>query len=110
MDKRCFRGLSIFLIQKRSTIFGFVPLCRLLILYRFLGYLSIHSHQSVYRQNAKTDEAYQPKLFQCLDEKGDLGFSRQWEFFQHDFHHNNLTKKYMNIVFISHCFSLQNIS
>ena len=79
-------------------------------LYRFLGYLSIHSHQSAYRQNAKTDEAYQPKLFHCLDEKGDLCFSRRWEFFQHDFHHNNLTKKYMNIVFISNCFSLQNIS
>ena len=26
------------------------------------------------------------------DEKGDLCLSRQWEFFQHDFYHNKLTK------------------
>ena len=36
IDRRCFWGLGIFSIQNRSTIFGFVPLCRQLILYRFI--------------------------------------------------------------------------
>ena len=40
-----------------------------------------YSHQSEYRQKAKTDEAYQPQLFHWPDEKGDLCFLRQWEFF-----------------------------
>ena len=31
-DKRCFRGLNIFLFENRSAIFGAVPLCRQLIL------------------------------------------------------------------------------
>ena len=35
---------------------------------------------------------YQLPLFHWPDEKGDLCFSRQWEFFKFDFHHNNLTK------------------
>ena len=84
--------LSIFLIQNRSTNFGLVLLCRHLILYRFLGFLSIQHHQFKYRQKAKTDEAYQPQLFHRPDEKGDLCFSRQWEFFQYGVHPNNLTK------------------
>ena len=40
----------------------------------------------------KTNEAYQPPLFHWQDEKGDLSFSWEWEFFQHDFHDDNLTK------------------
>ena len=35
---------------------------------------------------------YQLPLFHWPDEKGDLCFSRQWEFLKFDFHHNNLTK------------------
>ena len=50
MEKWCFWGLSIFLIQNRWTIFGFVPLCRQLILYRFLGFLGVHYHQFECRQ------------------------------------------------------------
>ena len=60
--------------------------------YRFLGSLSIHPHQFECRRKAKTNEAYQPQLFHWPDEKDDLYFSQQWEFFQHDFHHNNSTK------------------
>ena len=92
MDKRCFWGLSIFLIQNRSTIFVFAFLYRKLIFYRFLDFLGINYHQFVYRQKVKTDEVYQPQLFHWLDEKGDSCFSRQWKFFQHDFHHNDLNK------------------
>ena len=40
----------------------------------------------------RADEAYQPSLFYWLGGKGDLYFLRQWESFQPDFHHNNLTK------------------
>ena len=52
-DMRCFWGLNIFSIQNRSTISGFVSPCRQLILYRFPGFLGIHSHQSRCRQKAK---------------------------------------------------------
>ena len=62
----------IFLIQNRTTIFGFIPLFRQLILYRVLGYLSIHSHQSDHRQKVKTYEHYLPQSFHWLDEKDDL--------------------------------------
>ena len=86
MDKRCFWGLNIFLIQNRSTISGFVPLCRQLILYHFLGFLGIHYHRFEYHQEEKTDETYQPPLFHWPDEKGDLYFSLQQKFFQNDFH------------------------
>ena len=48
--KLAFKGLSIFLIQNRSTIFGFAVLCRQLILYCFLGFLGIHYHQFECRQ------------------------------------------------------------
>ena len=92
MDKRCFWSLSIFSIQNRSIIFGFVPMCRQLILYRFPGCWSIHLHQFECHQKAKTDEAYQPQLSDWLDEKGGLYFPRQLGFFQYDFHHKNLTK------------------
>ena len=54
--------------------FAGLPLCRQLILYRFLGCLSIHSHQFECRQKAKANEAYQPPLFHWPDEKGDLCF------------------------------------
>ena len=111
IGKRCFWGLGTFSIQSRPTISGFVPLNRQLILYRFLGLLGIHSHQFECLQKAKTDEANRPQLFHWPDEKDDLCFSRQWKFFQHDdFHHNKFNQKYMNIVFILGCFSLQNIS
>ena len=53
---------------------------------------SVRLFHSKYRQKVKTDHAYQPQLFHWSDEKGNLCFSRHWEFFQHDFHHNNLTK------------------
>ena len=43
-----------------STISGFVPPCKRLILYHFLGIPGIHYHQFECRQEAKTDEAYQP--------------------------------------------------
>ena len=55
-DIRCFSGFNIFPIQNRSTISGFILPYRQLILYRFLGYLSIHYHQFECRQKAKTDE------------------------------------------------------
>ena len=75
-----FLRLKIFLIQNRSKIFGFVLLCRQLILYRFLGFLGIHYHQFECRYRVKTDGVYKPQLFHWPDEKGDLNFSRQWEF------------------------------
>ena len=60
MDKRCFWGLSIYLFNsKKIDNFWFVPLCKQLIMYRFLGFLGIHYHQFEYRQKAKKDEAYQ---------------------------------------------------
>ena len=67
MDMICLWGLSIFLYQNRSTVFRFVPLCRRLILYRFLDCLSIHYYQFECSQKAKTDEDYQPQLFSWLD-------------------------------------------
>ena len=84
-----FLRLHIFLNQNRSAIFRFAPLCRQLILYRFLGFiirllgfiivtLGIHYHQFKPRLKVKTHEAYQPHW---PDEKGGLYFSRQWEFF-----------------------------
>ena len=116
IDKRCFWGLNIFSIQNRLTISGFVPLSRQLIVYRLLGYLSIHPHQFEYRQKEKTNEAYQPSLFVWSDEKGDLYFLGQWEFFQHDFHQNNLIKNtfrssrtfFLKYLFRSSCKFLKN--
>ena len=43
-DGRCSWGLGIFLFKDKSTISGFAPPCRQLILYRFLECLSIHYH------------------------------------------------------------------
>ena len=44
-DEKYFWGLNIFSIQNRSTISGFVPPHRQLILYPFQGCLSIHHYQ-----------------------------------------------------------------
>ena len=63
------------------------------ILYRFLGFLGIHYHQSGCRQKVKKDEAYQPQLFHWPDEKGDLCLTQQLGFFRYDFYHHNSTKK-----------------
>ena len=87
-----FLRLKYLLIQIRWTIFGFVPPCSKLNILLFLGFLSISYHQFGCRKKAKTNGVYHPPLFHWPDEKGDLCFSRQWEFFEHDFHHNNLTK------------------
>ena len=46
----------------------------------------------LFKVYGKTDEGYRSQLFHWSNGKGDLCFSRQWEFFQHDFHHNNSTK------------------
>ena len=41
---------------------------------------------------SKNNWSVSASIISWPDEKGDLCFSRQWEFFQHDFHCNNLTK------------------
>ena len=63
MHKRCFWGLGIISIQNRSTISGIVPLCKQLILWRFLVFLIIRFHSFEYRQKVKTDAVYQIQLF-----------------------------------------------
>ena len=93
MDKRCIWGLSIFLIQNRSIVFGFVLLCRQLILYCSLGFQCIHHHEfECHQKKKKQMKPTSLHYFNWQDEKGDLCFSREWEFFQHDFHDDNLTK------------------
>ena len=105
MDKRCFWSLSIFSIQNRSSVFGFVPLWRQLILYRFLGYLSIHSHQFECRQKKKKN-------------RWNLSTSiisparwKRWSMFFMSigilwiwFSSQQFNQKYINIVFILSCF------
>ena len=90
MDTRCFWGWSIFLIQNRSTIFGFVFLSRQLIL---LGCLSIHSDQFECRQKAKTKKPITIRYLIAQMKKVIDVFSGKWEFFQFDdFHLYNSTK------------------
>ena len=91
MDKRCSWNVKIFLCQNRSTISGSVPQCRQLILWQFLGFLSIYYHR--YRQKVKTNVVYQTQVFHQPYKNGDLYFSQQQKLFRYDcFRQNNLTK------------------
>ena len=101
MDKRCFWGLDISSIQNRSNISGFVPPWRQLILYRLLGYLSIHPHQ--FESTVRKQKQMKPISLHHLTgqmKKVIYILLRQWEFFQHDFHHNNLTKNTYTTSFL----------
>ena len=114
-DMRCFWSLTIFSIQNRSRFFRFVPPCRQLILYRFLGFLGISYHQFGCRQKAKTDENCHLNYF---IKKVIYAFHGNWDSFDMTFitviqpkiHKSNGLLKCFQRIFILICIRIQNFS
>ena len=80
-DTRCFQGLGIFLFQNKSTISGFVPLYRQLILCRFLEFLGIHYHQFECHQKAETEKPISLNYFTDHIKKVIYVFHGNWDSF-----------------------------